>query len=178
MTLKINFMHARSHRLETYALPSKGSANDPHASAPTDVATGGDPTREPTVRIFQFGQTGPVAAPTLAIQGGGHPLPQRFMRSLMIVVVDPAGSAPLLAARRGRRRRGHFGFVNAMHLFMGSVVLRPGAAGELDADAQAQPPGRKPRQVQRPIAGKRRPMIDADDFRFSTTNKKLLEILA
>jgi hypothetical protein len=52
-----------------------------------------------------------------------------------------------------------------MHLLMSAIVLGFGPAGELDGDAQAQPPNTQAAQVAAAEAGKRQAVVDPDDLR-------------
>lgn len=175
---KINLMNSWLGRFEADRLAAKGPTNDAHSPAPPDVTIGTDTALQPAASIPQCRQSSAIASATLAIQSRGYPLAQSFMRSLFIVVTDPARRAPLLAAGCGRGRRGYFGFVNAMHLFMRAIVLRPPSARKFDSDSQSQPPSREAAQVQGAIASKGPTVIDADHFGLAIARKKPLEILA
>ena len=148
------------------------------SSAPANGTVGNDPPFGPVPWINQRRQSFRVGPPTFAIQSGWHPLTKRFMRTLVIIVIDPATGAPLLASGCGRGRSSHFGLVNPMHLFMSPVVLGLGSSGKLDVNAQLQPPSRQARQVQRAIASKGRAAIDANDLGHAIASKKLLKIEA
>jgi hypothetical protein len=63
-----------------------------------------------------------------------------FVGTLGIVVLAPTLVAPLLRAWGTGRRVQGFGFVDAMELFMGAIVLGLGAPGEVHPNAQAHPP--------------------------------------
>ena len=139
---EINFMRVRGERFETHAVIAKGSSNNTDSSTPADVAALGNLTGGPAARVLEGTQVGWIATPTFVIELGWHSHPQGLMRSFVIVEIEPVGGAPLLACRCVSRRRGHFGFINSMHLLMGGIVLGPRSASELDPDAQKQPPGR------------------------------------
>ena len=173
---EINFMRVWGERFETHAVIAKGSPNNAESSTPADVAALGDLTGRPAARVLEGTQVGWIAALTFVIELGWHSHPQGLMRSFVIIDIEPVGGAPLLACRCVSRRRGHFGFINSMHLLMGAIVLRPRSPSELDPDAQKQPPGRQARQVQRSITSKGWPMINANDSRFSISLKKRLKI--
>jgi hypothetical protein len=178
VALEVNFMNSDPDGLEPDVLAAEGSTDDTDSSAPTNVTTGRNATLEPGLRITRLGQSSAMTSATFAIEAGWQSLTQRFMRTLFIVVSDPACGAPLLAARRGSSGRSHIGFVNPMHLLVRGVVLRSRPACKLDANAQAQPPGREARQIQGAIAGKGPAVIDADHFGQAITRKEPLKILA
>ncbi len=128
MTTKVNRMDSWNYGFEAHDLSAEGAANNPQASAPAEVTVIGDPPLKPGAWISQLGQASAIAAPALAIQGCWHALSQGLVGPLLIVAGDPARGAPLPATRRGRRWRGQLGFIDAMHLFVRAVVLRPGTA--------------------------------------------------
>ena len=178
MMSKVNFMNPCGKGFEANVLPAKGPTDDAQSCAPAHITTGRDPTLAPAGPIGERGQAGAISPATFAIQACGHTLSQRLVRPHVIVISDPASRAPLLSARIGRRRRGHFRLVNPMHLFMRPVVLRARTPGKLDLNAQPQPPGRQPGQIQRPVAGKGGAVIHPNDSGFSITPKELLKIVA
>jgi hypothetical protein len=178
MTSEIDFLSVLSQAFKADALLRKGPTDDPHAALPADIAAGTDAPSGPVLRITKFGQNRTVGAAAFVIEGRGHLLAQSLMRPLGVVVVNPTIGSALLASWCARRRRGDFGFVNSMHLFMRGVILGAGATSELDSDAEAQPPSRESRQVQRSIAGEGRTVIDADDLRLAIAKKKMLKILS
>jgi hypothetical protein len=176
MLHEINFMHARRHRFKADPFPGKSPADDPQRSAPADTATDGDPVGGPMSGILELTDRRTKKPAALTVKRSGFALVQRFVRPVIVIVMDPAGGTPLLSARVGSRRTGYLGLVNTMHLFMGSVVLRLTAPSKLHLNSQTQPPGRQPRQIQRALTGEGRAMIDADDPGFSITQKKPLKI--
>jgi len=54
---------------------------------------------------------------------------------------------------------------------VGTIVLRLGPAGELDLDAEAQPPDAEPAQVAAADAGERRAVVDPNDLREPATTE-------
>src|SRR5213595_2388040 len=89
------------------------------------------------------------------------------MRSILIVLGQPLGTASLLASQSLRRSSGHFGFLNPMKLFMGSVFIGPTRRDKLHFDPQLDPPRTQARQPRGTAASKRSAVVAANPLRKS-----------
>lgn len=125
---------------EAEALADKGPADEPQTSPPVDLSPVTYPACRPSFRIDQWWQhsgIGPVAGP---INCCWRALAQGFMRAILVVTPQPARRTCLQAPPVRTRRRHDLPLITTMELLVRRVVTRPRPPGELDADAQAQPP--------------------------------------
>lgn len=96
---------------------------------------------------------------------GSGPLPEPFVRSVVVVLGLEGAEAALLRREAALRRPGRLGLQRAVHALMAAVLLGMGELDELGVAAQADPPDRQRRQA----AGRRRDeghaVVGAEDLR-------------
>src|SRR5882672_12328707 len=112
-------------------------------AVPADGAGARDPDLVPVRGVAPRDQGDRITARTGPIGASRWPFAQAGMRPRVIVMPAPADEPLHLGARRRRRRLGCRRLEHAVHLLVGGVVLRPGAAGKARFDPQAQPPDTK-----------------------------------
>src|SRR5712671_3658913 len=151
-----------TERLEAEGLADESASDEAQTALPFDLALRAHATRGKGLGIAQRGQALRPAALGGRIGAGRRLLAERLVGAVVIVVVPPAVGAALLGAPVARRRIERLGLVTAMHLFVGGVVAGARPAGELDADAQAQPPEAQARKPERTFAAKGRAVVDAN----------------
>ena len=86
------------------------------------------------------------------------------MRAVLIVLLQPFRTAPLLARQRQRRMPGHLSFINPMKLLMRPVLTRPARRDELHLNSQFDPPGTQSGQSRGSTATKRGAIVTANPF--------------
>ena len=148
--------------LQAHGLSNQCPADETQASAPFDVAAIAHAAHGPASRVNQRRQrwgTHPVAGP---IHLRRRAPAQGFVRTFLIVLRQPAGRMRLHRAAVGTACGHHFPLVTAVELFVRRVVARSRPPGELDSNAQPQPPDRQARESQRAFAAKRRTIVHAD----------------
>lgn len=118
---------------------------------PPDPAARADSPGDCRGRIGPGWQTRRQATRTGAVARGGRSLPERFVRTLMVVVMPPVLRPKVLGGQSGGWWSGGLGLEHAMHLFVRSVVARHGGPGEAHLDAQLQPLHAQARQSQRAL---------------------------
>ena len=80
----------------------------------------------------------------------GHALAQGFVRTLVVVALDPCVHSAFLRPEGACRWAGCIGFENAMHLFVCGVVLRMRSSDKLHCNTQTQPPHAQAREPSAP----------------------------
>jgi len=177
LSTKVDLVNTWLDWLEADPLSAEGSADHSHSSTPAHAAVGSHTARGPTAAVAQFRQRTAISSSTFPIEAGRHLLLQRFMRAVMVVVMNETRTALLLSTRCRRRWRSDFGFINSMHLFVSAVVLRASSTRELHLDIQEEPPGRESRKIQSAIAGKGSAVVHSDNFRLPKLAEQPLKIL-
>src|SRR6266436_6226411 len=164
--------------LQSEALAYKGPTDEPQASLPFDMAPVAHSSHRPSFGIDQWRQTVGIRTLTGPIDFCRRALSQGLVRSVVIVARQPAIRTPLHESPL-RATLGHdLPLVTAVKLLVARVVARARPPGELDADAQPQPPDRQPRQPQCARAREGRPVVHPDDPRQTPLAKQALEDLA
>ncbi len=150
--------------LQAHCLSHKCPADKTQAPPPFDMTAIADPSYFPRGGINQRRQHVGISPAAGTIDLRGRALTQGFVRTLLVVIRQPSARTSLHRLTV-RRALGHdFLLVTTMKLFVRRVVARSRPAGELDPNAQPQPPHRQARETQRPFAAKRRTVVHANCF--------------
>ena len=78
-----------------------------------------------------------------AVPGGRRLLVERFVRTLLVVLLSELVEASLLTGEVAAGRMSRLGFEGSVHPFVSSILLRVGRLDQLRVDAQADPPDRQ-----------------------------------
>lgn len=160
-TAQMDLEVLRASRAQAEALTGEGTTDEAQAAAPADRATRPDVAGVPGAGIAgRWWEQKAARAGRVAL--GWSLSTQGLVGPKLVILFLPAGEAAALGAQGGSRWRRRIGLEDAMHLFMGGVVLRFAAAGELDPQAQTQPPDAQAREVQGTFAGKGCAVIHAN----------------
>ena len=147
MGIEINFVDAIRDLFQSHQFADKGSSDKTLSPSPFDVSTVAHSPCVPCAWIVHFGQLlrhGLIAGP---INPPGHALAQGFVRTLVVVALDPCVSSAFLRPEGACRWAGCIGFENAMHLFVCGVVLRMRPSDKLHCNTQTQPPHAQARET-------------------------------
>jgi len=150
--------------LQSDDFPAEGPPDEPLTTLPKKSAIGTDAALIPRGWIAPSRQLlwqEPLADPIML---GGGAQAQRFVWPDLVIVGSPAVGAPLVCTRMSGGVGGHFGLINAVHLFMRGVVFRMRRPAKLDPDTQPPPPDREARKPAWTDPTKGRAVIHADDF--------------
>ena len=158
---KIDSASAAPDGLEPHLVPNKGFPHEALSPSPLDLTVASNPPQFPMARVTQ--PRLPLRLGPGPINFPGRPLAQSFVRTNLVVTVDPAIGAPLLGPRILRAWLGCFGLQNPMHLLVPAILLGMTWRNELHSDAQRCPPSTQPRKPGRPGGSKRTAVVHSDD---------------
>src|SRR5262245_54295751 len=133
--------------LQSHRLPDKGPADEAQPSAPLDVPAVAHSAHFPLLGIVQRGQPFWIRATAGPIHLRRRALTQRFVRTLLVVMQQPATRTALHRPAIGCCGVHHLSLIATMELFVPCVVARTRPPGELDTNTQSQPPYRQARKT-------------------------------
>jgi hypothetical protein len=119
--------------LESHLVSNKGFPDEALSTSPPDLTVASNPPELPMARITQPrlphpSRPGPIDFP-------GRPLTQSFVRTNLVVIVDPSIDAPLLGPRILGGWLGCLGFEHPMHLLVPAILFGMTWRYELHSDA-------------------------------------------
>lgn len=132
---------------------------------PADAAIAADDAALVVRRILDRLQPIEYPARGTAVERERRPLPERFVRPVVVVLGLEGMEAALLRRRVALWRPGRLGLERAVHALMASVLLGMGGLDDLGVDARADPPDRQPRQAAERRRGEGDAVVGAEDLR-------------
>ena len=172
---KIHAPFSSPEPFESDSFPGKGLGNEPHLSTPADFAVGLDLPRLPSSWILQRLATLRELSAAGAIQLGWHLHLQRFVRPVLVILLDPALGSSSLPTPSVRRRIGRLSLHHAMKLLVPGVVFGVASPAKLHRNVLLDPPRAQTRQPQRPLRTERAAIVHSNPSRQPALAKQASE---
>ena len=169
--VKINAPVILPPGFEGNLLSDESFADKATSSLPVDLAIGTYAFGRPAARVTRRSGSA-VMPPTPVIDLVGRNETKGFMRTLLVVFLQPVLKPSLLGLWGSCGRSGGIRFEFPMPLFMRGIVSRPRPAAESGQDAQTDPPGTQLREPGRTGTGPRPPLIGMNPVRQAETTKQ------
>jgi hypothetical protein len=159
---QVNRPLAGGQPLESDLASHHGLAHKTQAPLPPDLAIAAHAALLPSCRILHLRHAlGPITPATLVMLRRSF-LPQRLVRSFLIVNLSPTIQPPLLRPRVAGGRSRRLRLQHPVHLLVRAIVLGMCGPGKFDRNAQYRPPRTQARQSASARRGKRAAIVHAD----------------
>src|SRR5580658_2026960 len=158
-------------RFHSNPVTDKSFADKSLAPAPSNFAVASDSSLDDTTPVAQAHAPRRLGFGTVNLRW--RSLLQSFVRTLVVVLSNPAIGPLLLRLQMPRSGAGDFRFKNPMHLFVRPVLFRMSGGDELHSNPQCCPPSTQARQARCSGGAERAAVIHSNDRWISITPKQL-----